>query len=265
MQRLSEKVLVLIGGTSGIGLSAAIAFVANGAKVVALGRDDEHLQNAKQALGDDAVVFAADATNSNTAPRAIALARERFGAVHGLYHVAGGSGRKFGDGPLHEMSDAGLEATLRLNLHSLIYSNRAAVQTFLEQKSGGSILNLGSVIGFYPSPKYFATHAYAAAKAAIEGFSKSIAAYYAPHDIRVNVLAPGLTDTPMSQRARGDERIVHYLKTKQPLEGGRAATPEDLSEAAVFFMSEAARFITGQVLAIDGGWSVSEGQIVTLY
>lgn len=261
MPSLSEKVLVIVGGTSGIGLSAAIAFIANGARVVAVGRDDEYLQNAKQALGDQALVFAAEATDSKAAPRAIALARERFGGFHGLYHVAGGSGRKFGDGPLHEMTDAGLEATLRLNLHSLIYSNRAAVQVFLEQKIGGSILNVGSVIGFYPSPKYFATHAYAAAKAAIEGFSKSIAAYYAPHNIRINVLSAGLTDTPMSQRARSDERIVQYLKTKQPLEGGRAGVPEDLSEAAVFFMSEAARFITGQVLAIDGGWSVSEGQV----
>ncbi len=259
MPRLHEKILVLIGGTSGIGLSAATVFIKNGAKVIAVGRDDEHLQNAKRALGDEALIFAADATDSNTAPRAIAIARERFGGFHGLYHVAGGSGRKFGDGPLHEMTDAGLDATLRLNLHSLIYSNRAAVQTFLEQKNGGSILNLGSVTGFHPSPKFFATHAYAAAKAAIEGFTKSIAAYYAPHNIRVNVIAPGLTETPMSQRARNDEHIMQYLKTKQPLDGGRAATPQDLDEAAVYFMSEGSRFVTGQVLAIDGGWMISEG------
>ena len=258
MQRLAEKVIVIIGGTSGIGLSAAIAFIANGARVVAVGRDDEHLQNAISILGNEAIVFASEATDSATAARAIAMARARFGNFHGLYHVAGGSGRRFGDGPLHEMTDEGLEATLRLNLHSLIYSNRAAVQAFLEQKSAGSILNLGSVTGFHPAPKYFATHAYAAAKAAIEGFTKSIAAYYAPHNIRINVIAPGLTDTPMSQRARDNESIMQYLKAKQPLDAGRAALPQDIDEAAVFFMSEGARFITGQVLAIDGGWSVSE-------
>lgn len=259
MKRLHEKVIVLIGGTSGIGLAAAKAFVANGARVVAVGREDEHLPMAREALHANAIVLAADAAEPATAREAITQARARFGNFHGLYHVAGGSGRKFGDGPLHEMTDAGLDATLRLNFNSVVYSNRAAVQAFLEQKNGGSILNISSVLAFSPSPKYFATHAYSAAKAAIIGFSQAIAAYYASHDIRVNVLAPALTQTPMAQRALHDENIVRYAKLKQPLDGGRMAVPEDLEEAAVFFMSEGARFITGQVLAVDGGWMVSEG------
>ncbi len=259
MQRLHEKAIVLIGGTSGIGLAAAKAFVANGARVVAVGRDDEHLPIARETLAANALVLAADASDPATAHEAIAQARARFGNFHGLYHVAGGSGRKFGDGPLHELTDEGLDATLRLNFNSVVYSNRAAVQAFLEQKNGGSILNVSSVLAFSPSPKYFATHAYSAAKAAIIGFSQAIAAYYAPHDIRINVLAPALTHTPMAQRAVHDEKIVRYAKLKQPLDGGRMAVPEDLEEAAVFIMSEGARFVTGQVLAIDGGWMVSEG------
>ncbi|MGH7494977.1 MAG: SDR family NAD(P)-dependent oxidoreductase [bacterium] len=262
MLTLSEKILVIIGGTSGIGLSAASAFIAQGAKLVAVGRDDEHLEKAQKSLGKVAFIFAAEATDSATAPAAIAEARKRFGGFHGLYHVAGGSGRKMGDGPLHELTDGGLEATMQLNFYSLVYSNRAAVQAFIEGGSGGSILNLGSVLGFSPSSKYFATHAYAAAKAAIIGFTRSIAAYYASHAIRINVLAPGLTETPMSQRATHDVRIRDYIKTKQPLEGGRAGMPHDLDEAAVYFMSDGSRFTTGQVLAIDGGWMISEGQYV---
>ena len=166
MPRLHEKVLVIIGGTSGIGLAAAKAFTANGAQVVAVGRDDEHLPIAQQTLNSNALVLAADAADPTTAREAIAQARARFGNFHGLYHVAGGSGRKFGDGPLHELTDAGLEETLRLNFYSVVYSNRAAVQALLEQKNGGSILNVSSVLAFSPSPKYFATHAYSAAKAA---------------------------------------------------------------------------------------------------
>ncbi len=136
-------------------------------------------------------------------------------------------------------------------------SNRAAVRQFLAQATGGSILNISSVLGFSPSPRHFATHAYAAAKAAAIGFSKAIAAHYAAQNIRVNVLAPALVETPMSQRAAGDEAILHFIKTKQPLDSGRIGQPADLDAAAVYFMSDGSCFTTGQVLGIDGGWSVS--------
>jgi NAD(P)-dependent dehydrogenase (short-subunit alcohol dehydrogenase family) len=260
VQTLTGKIIVIIGGTSGIGLSAAAAFIARGARVIAVGRADEHVETAKRLLGETAFVFSGEATDSATAPRAISEAQRRFGGFHGLYHVAGGSGRKLGDGPLHELTDAGLEATMQLNFHSVVYSNRAAVQTFMAQGASGSILNLSSVLGFSPAPQYFTTHAYAAAKAAIIGFSRSVAAHYAPCNLRVNVLAPALVATPMSRRATSDERILSYIKTKQPLDGGRIGTPQDLDEAAVYFMSDASRFVTGQVLAIDGGWTISEGQ-----
>jgi NAD(P)-dependent dehydrogenase (short-subunit alcohol dehydrogenase family) len=166
-----------------------------------------------------------------------------------------------GDGPLHEVTDEGLRATLELNLHSIMLSNRAALQQFLADGRGGAILNMGSVLGCSPSPEFFATHAYAAAKAAVVGFTKSAAAYYAPHNIRLNVLAPALVETPMARRAAGDERIQKFIAAKQPLDGGRIGQPEDCDGAAVFLLSDAARFVTGQVLAVDGGWSVSEGQV----
>jgi NAD(P)-dependent dehydrogenase (short-subunit alcohol dehydrogenase family) len=130
----------------------------------------------------------------------------------------------------------------------------------MEQKQGGSLLNMSSVLGFSPSPKYFSTHTYAAAKSAVIGFTKAVAAYYASYNIRVNVLAPSLIETPMSQRAVHDEAIMEFIKTKQPLDGGRIGVPEDASGAAIFLLSDHAKFITGQVIAVDGGWSVSEGQ-----
>ncbi len=257
---LNQKAIVIIGGTTGLGFSAAKAFVAVGAKVVVVGRNSESCLSAELILGENGRALVGDATAENTAKSAIELCLSEFGGFDGLYHVAGGSGRKYGDGPLHELTLEGWNKTFELNLTSLMLSNQAAVQTFLARKTSGSILNMGSVLGVSPSPQFFVTHAYAAAKSAVVGFTKSLAAYYASYDIRVNMLAPALVETPMSERASKDEKIMNFVKTKQPLDGGRNGRPEDLDGAAVFFMSDASRFATGQTLYIDGGWEVSEGQ-----
>jgi NAD(P)-dependent dehydrogenase (short-subunit alcohol dehydrogenase family) len=243
-----------------MGLSAAKACVAAGAQVVVVGRDPETTTAAEVVLGNRVLAFTGEAGDPTTAERAIGEAVAAFGGFHGLYHVAGGSGRKYGDGPLHEMTDEGWEQTIALNLTSVMYSNRAAVRKFLAQDTGGSILNMGSVLAWSPSPRHFATHAYAAAKAAIAGFSRSLAATYAPRDIRVNVIAPAVVNTPMAQRAAESPEVQNFIATKQPLQGGRIGHAEDLDAAVVWFLSDGARFVTGQTLAIDGGWSVSEGQ-----
>lgn len=257
---LANKRIVVIGGTTGLGLSAARAFVGQGARVVVVGRNEESCKMAENQLSGFGMALNGDATDPATAVSAIALCQGEYGGFDGLYHVAGGSGRRFGDGPLHDLTLEGWNKTFELNLTSLMLSNQAAVQAFREQNTGGTILNMGSVLGFSPSPKYFVTHAYAATKSAIVGFTKSLAAYYAQHDIRINVLAPALVETPMAQRAANDETILNFIATKQPLDGGRIGQPADLDGAAVYFMSDYSRFTTGQVLAVDGGWTVSEGQ-----
>ena len=214
VNRLSGKRLVIMGGTSGMGLSAAISCINEGAHVVVTGRNRETAVAAENQLKENGKVVIADATTEEGAVTAIKICNDTFGGFDGIYHVAGGSGRKFGDGPLHEMSLEGWQQTLNLNLTSLMLSNRAAINYFLEKQQAGVILNMGSVLGFSPSPRYFTTHAYAAAKSAVIGFSKSIASYYATKNIRVNVIAPALIETPMSQRAVNDENIAAFLKTK---------------------------------------------------
>jgi NAD(P)-dependent dehydrogenase (short-subunit alcohol dehydrogenase family) len=255
---LPNKRIVIIGGTAGMGLSTAMACIDEGASVVVVGKNPEHCEVAREKLKENSLVITADAINEATAEQAIRICEEKFGGFDGLYHVAGGSGRKFGDGPLHELTLEGWQQTMQLNLTSLMLSNRAAVKYFMHQKKGGVILNMSSVLGFSPSPKHFSTHAYAAAKSASIGFSRSIAAYYAPHNIRVNVIAPSLIETPMSGRAMNDEAIMQFIKTKQPLDGGRTGIPEDIDGAAVFLLSDRSKFITGQVIAVDGGWSVTD-------
>jgi NAD(P)-dependent dehydrogenase (short-subunit alcohol dehydrogenase family) len=256
---LDGKVVVIVGGTSGLGLSALRACVTAGARVVAVGLAAPGADAIEAELGPAVRVTLADARDPDTARAAIRRALTELGGFHALYHVAGGSGRAFGDGPLHELTDAAWEETLRLNLTSVFRSNRAAVEQFLEQGGPGSVLNVGSVLGSSPSPRFFGTHAYAAAKAAIVGLTTAAAAHYAPRDIRFNVIVPGLTDTGMSRRAVEDPAIHAFVRRKQPLDGGRAGRPADLDAAVVFFLSDQSRFVTGQVLAVDGGWSVSEG------
>jgi NAD(P)-dependent dehydrogenase (short-subunit alcohol dehydrogenase family) len=257
MHRLANKRCLIVGGTSGIGLAAAVRFLEEGARLVVAGL----APNALESLTNQGpvTVLTCDATDARQVEQLFTQAIATLGGLDVLFHVAGSSGRRHGDGPLHECTEAGWQATLDANLKCTFLTNRAAIRHFLDQKQAGIILNMASVLGFAPSPRYFDTCAYTVAKAGIIAMSRLAAARYATDHIRVNVIAPSLIDTPMSSRAVGDPHIQTYLRTKQPLTGG-PGRPEDCSEAAVFLCSDAAAFVTGVVLPVDGGWTVSEGQ-----
>jgi NAD(P)-dependent dehydrogenase (short-subunit alcohol dehydrogenase family) len=258
MARLQDKVIIIVGGTSGLGLAAARACHAEGACLVVLGRDEQKCSRLPHELGERVCVISADACEESSAEQAVAAAVSRYGRLDGLYHVAGGSGRRWGDGPLDQIPREGWQQTLDWNLNSVFYSNRAAVRQFRQQQSGGSVLNMASVLASRPVAAHFVTHAYAAAKSAILGLTTAAAAYYAPWQIRFNAVAPGLVDTPMAQRAANDAQIMDFVRHKQPLDGGRIGHPQDLDAAVVFFLSDESRFVTGQTLAVDGGWCVSD-------
>jgi NAD(P)-dependent dehydrogenase (short-subunit alcohol dehydrogenase family) len=122
-------------------------------------------------------------------------------------------------------------------------------------ESRGAIVNLSSVLGLVGGDADFATHAYATSKAGIIGLSRAMASYYAPRGVRVNVIAPGLIATPMSQRAQADPHILHRLDQLQPLTG-TFGVPDDIAAAAAYLASDDTRFVTGTVLTVDGGWTV---------
>ena len=245
----------------GLGLSAAQACLRHGARVAVMGRDQQRCQQASSLLGQQAIVRCGDATVAADIEQCVDAAVAEFGQLDGLYHVAGGSGRRQGDGPLDQITDEGWDYTVSLNLNSVLYSNRAATRQFLRQQSGGVVLYMTSVLASFPSKKFFATHCYAATKAAVIGLTKASASYYAEQNIRFNAIAPALVDTPLAARAVGDDAIMSYVTSKQPLDGGRVGRVDDIDDAVVYFLSDDSRFVTGQVLAIDGGWSVSEGQL----
>ncbi|MFL5339938.1 MAG: SDR family NAD(P)-dependent oxidoreductase [Gemmataceae bacterium] len=250
---LANKRCLIVGGTSGIGRAAAERFCAEGARVIAAGLDVAEL------AGNESLHFVAtDACDADSVEKLFRAAISQLGGLDVLYHVAGGSGRKLGDGPLHDCTEAGWQATIDLNLKSVFLTNRAAVRHFLVQKQAGVVLNMASVLALSPSPQHFDTIAYTAAKGGVIALSRLAAARYAPHGIRVNVIAPGLIDTPTAARAVNDPVIRTFLKSKQPLAGG-PGSPEDCAGAAAFLCGDAARFVTGVVLPLDGGWCVSEG------
>lgn len=201
----------------------------------------------------------ADLTEESTVEWAFEQVVERFGAIDGLLAVAGGSGRSFGDGPADTVTLAAWEATLALNLTTTFLSMREALRLMLaKDPPGGSIVVTSSVVAGHPSPEHFGTHAYATAKGAQLALVTATAAQYAPSGIRVNAIAPGLVATGMSERARSDPAVMRSIVAKQPLTGGPIEAL-DVATAAVFLLSNDARAITGQVLAVDAGWAVTEG------
>jgi NAD(P)-dependent dehydrogenase (short-subunit alcohol dehydrogenase family) len=185
------------------------------------------------------------------------------GRLDVLLHVAGISGRQFGDGPLHECADGGWDRVLQVNATGAFLTNRAAVRFMLRQPVDatglrGTVVNVGSVLDRSPSPTHFGTIAYAASKGAIRALTLAAASRYATERIRFNLLAPGLIDTPMAARAMGDPAIRAYVAARQPIVGGPGSA-EDVAEAAVYLCEPASRFVTGAELVVDGGWCTSAG------
>lgn len=256
MDRLQNKVALITGAAGGIGQASALRFAREGARIVALDRNTEALSRlAAEVEGEGGAVLAlpVDLTESNQVHAAVTHALDVFGRLDAVFNTAGGSGRRMGDGPVDQCTEEGWNWTIELNLTSMFLVCKHAMPALLESK--GAVVNLSSVLGVVGGDEDFTTHAYAAAKAGIIGLSRAMASTYATRGVRVNVIAPGLIATPMSQRAQTDPHILNRLPQLQPLTG-TFGTPEDIAATAAFLASDDARFITGAVLTVDGGWTV---------
>lgn len=280
MTRLEGRNCLIVGGTGGIGLATARRFLQEGATVVVAGKvgdGDGGGPDADRPLPLETaeldvlrgtgrhVGFAVDARDAQGVKLLFDAALEFFGGrIDVLFHVAGISGRKYGDGPLHDCTEQGWDAVMDVNGLGTFLTNREAVRRMRSQPIDaaglrGTVLNMGSVLAGSPSPDHFGTVAYAASKGAIRALTRAAAACYAAERIRFNLLVPGLIATPMAARAVEDPKILRYLGSKQPMAGG-PGTAEDCAEAALFLCEPASRFVTGVELAVDGGWRVCEGR-----
>ena len=244
MSKLNGKVVVVTGGTSGIGLASARALAAEGARVYISARRKDVGAAAALEAGKDVRFIAADAASETEVDALFEHVVAEHGRVDAVIASHGISGRL---GPVVELGLADFRATLDVNLTGTFLVARAAVKAM---RSGGSLVLVSSAVGHGVS--FPGVSAYAAAKAGVVAFAKALALEVAGVGIRVNVLVPGGVDTPMFRTTMGaTAEAAAHIASLHAL--GRVAQPEELAAAVTFLASDASSFMTGSAMVVDGG------------
>jgi NAD(P)-dependent dehydrogenase (short-subunit alcohol dehydrogenase family) len=243
---LAGRVAVVTGGGSGIGRSIALRLARDGADVALLDVDQsaaETVAGEVRALGRRALPLRVDVSRLPEVTAAAAQVRERLGRVHILVNNAGIAGFA----PLLAMSEEEWDRMIAVHLKGTFNCTRALAEDMVDAK-WGRVVCISSVGGLRGGPSL--TH-YAAAKAGVIGFAKALAIELGPHGVTVNVIAPGMIDTPMLARSGVPQAILDSARTQTPVR--RLGTPDDIAAACAYLVSEEASFTTGQVLSPNGG------------
>lgn len=241
---------VIVVGLGGIGAAVARRLVGAGASVHLVDIDDSRTGDLADELG--ATWTSADASNEPECERAFDEAESAMQGLDGLVCTAGGSGRRWGDGPVGTLTGDAIAQTLRLNALPPLLSLNSFVRRTADRLGPRGAVLTGSVLARYPRPE-FDTHAYAFAKAGIEGLVRATASRYAAEGLQVNCVSPGLTRTPMSSRAQSDPAVRRLAAELQPLTDDGFVDPDEVAAACVWLLGS--REVTGQIVTIDGGWS----------
>jgi NAD(P)-dependent dehydrogenase (short-subunit alcohol dehydrogenase family) len=254
---LDGRVAIVTGGGGGIGRGVVERFVAEGASVVFAEIDATRAQEAQVAIGARSVAVVCDVRDDGAAPALVTAATDAFGRVDILVNNVGhyGGVRK----AFHEQTDEEWDELYRVNLGHVFALSRAVLPTMIDRGDGGAIVNVSTIEAFRAIP----TRAvYSAFKAAITGFTRSLAVEYAQHHIRVNAIAPDVTETlqvPYSRWVGPDEQ--HLIPAWVPL--GRFGRPADVAAVALFLASELSAFVTGTTVHVDGGTFAAGGWFPT--
>jgi gluconate 5-dehydrogenase len=253
---LADRVAVIPGGSGGIGSALAEAFAGAGARVVVVGRTLETCEAAVErvrAAGSEGLAVAADVTSDEDVDRMVEAALERFGRVDILVNAVGGGAGKV----LHPAEAYPRDAwdwIMELNVRSTIVPTQAVVRRMIEQGGGGSVLNISSVRANLGINAGYS--AYVAAKGAISSLTRQWATEWAKHGIRVNAIMPTFVDTPQVAMLLEDPAFKAGIVSRIPL--GRVGETRDIVGPAIFLVSDAASFVTGHILTIDGGLTATQ-------
>ncbi|SFR57066.1 hypothetical protein SAMN04488005_2989 [Yoonia tamlensis] len=243
---LKNKTIIVTGASSGIGAASALLFAAQGANVVLGARRQSELNTLVGQItqsNGSATCLAGDVTDADYAQALADLAQEQFGGLDGAFNNAGIMGDM---GPIPEMQTQNWDDVIATNLSSAFFAAKAQLP-LLRKNGGGAIVFTSSFVGF-SNGGMPGMGAYAASKAGLIGLMQSLASDHAAEGIRVNTILPGGTKTAMA----GDDADTHaFIAGLHPVK--RMADPKEISQAAMFLLSDRASFVTGAPLAVDGG------------
>ena len=248
-QIFKDKVIIITGSTFGIGKSTAIAFAKRGAKVVLSDwLADEDTEKTIHENGGDAIFIKCDVSNEEDVKNLVAKTIKHYGRLDYAFNNAGIEGTP---SPVTDCTNDNWDKTININLKGVWFCMKYQIPEMLNV-GGGSIVNNASIAGLVG---FGGVPAYVASKHGVVGLTKNAALDYAKQNIRVNAVCPGIIQTPMIDRFTGeDPKVLEQLVADKPM--GRVGKPEEIAETVVFLCSSAASFITGQAIAVDGGWTV---------
>jgi 3-oxoacyl-[acyl-carrier protein] reductase len=245
---LTGRVALVTGASSGIGAATAARLAALGARVaVGYHGNERGARSVRQAIvaaGGDAVTVKADVRRTEEIHALAKRAAAELGAIDILVNNAGSLVKRL---PIRDLTEAGWDEVLTLNLTSAVFCAQAVASSMIERKRG-AIINVGSIAGHNGGGP--GAGPYAAAKAGLIAFTKSLAKELAPHGVRVNAVSPGVIDTPFHERFSTPEMLRNFV-AMIPL--GRIGTPDECANAIAFLASDAASFIVGETIEVNGG------------